>query len=173
MGVLGGPFAVAASLLLIAGAAKAARPETTAGALAGVGMPVPAALVRVGGAAEAAIGAGALVVGTAPFAAALGLSYLGFAGFVLLALARRVPISSCGCFGREDTPPTMVHVAIDLACAGVAAAVALGDGGTIADILGGQPLAGVPFLLLVATSAWFAYLALGPLARVTTLGTRS
>ena len=71
-------------------------------------------LVRAGGAAEVVIGVGALAVGGPVFAALVALSYLAFAGFVVVALRSGSPISSCGCFGKVDTPPSLVHVVIDL-----------------------------------------------------------
>ena len=38
------------------------------------------------------------------------LLYLGFTWFTLAAVRHRIPVQSCGCFGREDTPPSVVHV---------------------------------------------------------------
>ena len=54
------------------------------------------------------------------FAALVAVSYLAFAGFVIVALRSGAPISSCGCFGKVDTPPSVVHVVLDVAFAGVA-----------------------------------------------------
>src|SRR5690606_35555046 len=42
---------------------------------------------------------------------------LAFAGFVIRALRSGTPISTCGCFGRPDTPPSPAHVALNLAYA--------------------------------------------------------
>ena len=46
MSVLAGPFAIAAVLLAVGGAAKAVRPRDTAQALTAVGMHVPARAAR-------------------------------------------------------------------------------------------------------------------------------
>ena len=61
------------------------------------------------------------LVGGPVFAALVAVSYLAFAGFVVVALRSGAPISSCGCFGKVDTPPSLVHVVIDLVLAAVAA----------------------------------------------------
>jgi hypothetical protein len=166
---LAGPFIVAAALIGLGGALKLGRPATTARALGEMGLPSSPLLVRVGAAVEIAVAAGALAWASVPFAMAVALSYLGFAGFVLAALRRGVPLASCGCFGVQDTPPTYVHLALNLAAAGVAVAVALGPhGAALADLGrmdGSVVLRGV-FLVLAATCTWFAYVALTLLPQV-------
>jgi len=168
---LAGPFLVIAALLAGGGALKVHRPATTARALGQMGLPSSPSLVRVGAAAEMVVGAGALAWGNRPFAALVALSYLGFATFVLLALRRGVPLSSCGCFGGlQDTPPTYGHLALNVAAAAAATVVAVGPGGgaALADITrldGSLVLRGV-FLVLTGVSAWFAYVALTLLPRV-------
>ena len=132
MSVLAGPFAIATVLLALGGAAKAVRPRDTAQALTAVGIRFPRVLprvvVRVGGAVEAILATAALLVGGPVLCGLVALSYLAFAGFVLVALRTGAPISSCGCFGKVDTPPSIVHVVLDLAFAGVAATAAfVGD----------------------------------------------
>jgi len=168
--VLAGPFLVIAALLAAGGALKVHRPATTARALRQMGLPSSPALVRVGAAAELAVAAGAMAWGSPPFAALVALSYLGFAAFVLVALRRGVPLSSCGCFGGvQDTPPTYGHLALNVGATVVATAVALGHGGaSLADVArldGSLVLRGV-FLVLTGVSAWFAYVAVTLLPRV-------
>jgi len=167
---LAGPFLVIAALLAGGGALKVHRPATTARALGQMGLPSSPSLVRVGAAAEVVVGAGALAWGNRPFAALVALSYLGFAAFVLLALRRGVPLSSCGCFGGlRDTPPTYGHLALNVVAAVVAAVIAVGPGGAaLADIArldGSLALRGV-FIVMTGASAWFAYVALTLLPRV-------
>lgn len=115
----------AALLLLGAGAAKVVEPTRTAGALAALGWPASPALVRAGAAVEAVLGATTLVVGGRILAALVGVSFAGFAVFVVVALRSGRPIGTCGCFGRADTPPRPSHVVVDLvlAAAGLAGAV--------------------------------------------------
>ena len=105
------------------------------------------------------IGVGALAVGGPVFAALVALSYLAFAGFVAVALRAGSPISSCGCFGKVDTPPSSIHIVIDLAAAAVAMTVALaGDVVALPDVLADQPLLGIPFIILVITGIYLVFL---------------
>ena len=166
MGALAGPYAAAAILLGVGGALKFRRPTPTATALGSVGLPRSIALVRALGAGEVVIALGAVTVGHVVFALLVGLSYLAFAAFVLLALTRGGAISSCGCFGEPDTPATPVHVVLDVAAAAVALAVAAGGGSHWRAVLGDQPLAGVPFVVLTATSAYLGYVLLTVLPTV-------
>jgi hypothetical protein len=113
----------AALLLLGAGAAKVAEPTRTAGALAALGWPASPSVVRAGAAAETVLGAATLIIGGRVLAAAVAVSYAGFAVFMIVALRSGVPVGTCGCFGRPDTPPRTHHAVIDGMLA-LAAAVA-------------------------------------------------
>jgi hypothetical protein len=163
MAALAGPFLAVAGLLGAGGATKVHRPAPTARALGQMRLPGSAALVRAGAAAEVALAGAAVAWATRPLVALVALSYLGFAGFVLVALRRDVPLSTCGCFGVPDTPPTYGHLALNLAAAAVAAAAALGPDGmglaAIARMDGSFVLRGV-FVVLTVTTVWFAYAAL-------------
>jgi hypothetical protein len=165
---LAGPFAVAAALLALGGASKAWQPSDTARALGMLGLPASPLLVRTGGAVELLIGVGALVYGQRAFAALVAVSYAGFAVFVGLALHRGAPISSCGCFGNADTPPSRVHIVVNVAAALVAAGVAADPVGGITDTLADQPFVGLPFLLLVGVGVYLTFLALTLLPRTLT-----
>ena len=146
-----GPFLAVSGLLAAAGADKALRPQNTATALSSAGLPATRPMVRAAAVAELAIGAGAAVSGAPPLAAAVALSYAGFAVFVAVARARRWPLSTCGCFTTVDTPPTWGHVLLDAAAAAVAG-VAAGRGvPTLAGALSG-PLA-LGLALLIASGA--------------------
>jgi len=160
MGAWAGPFLIAALLLAVAGAAKVIDPTTTVGALRKLGLPASATAVRVGGAVEVVLAVGAVLTGAPVLAGLVAVSYLLFTAFVLVALGRGLPIGSCGCFGKVDTPPSVLHVVVNLAAVAAAIGVALGDGTGIADVLADQPLAGVPFLLLVAVGGYAAFTAL-------------
>src|SRR5437899_8589694 len=104
MGAWSGPFLIAAVLLAVGGVAKAFDPTMTVGALRAAGFPVPPAAVRLAGFAEAAVAVAAAITGAPVLAVAVAISYLAFAGFVVIALACRLPIGTCGCFGRADAP---------------------------------------------------------------------
>jgi hypothetical protein len=169
MGAWAGPFLVAALLLTIAGALKAHDPVLTVGALRRAGLAVPPVVVRIGGAAEVGIGVVAIATGAPVAAALVALSYLLFTGFVVLALARHIPIGSCGCFGKVDTPPSLVHVVLNVGAIVAATAVALGPGDGIGEVLADQDLLGLPFLVFVATATYLAFLALTALPQLRSL----
>jgi hypothetical protein len=155
-----GVLAVAALLLAAGGGAKLARPDTTAAALRGMGLPVGPRAVRVGAATELALGLTALVVGGPVAGALVALSYAAFACFVLLALARGAPLATCACFGEADTPPTGLHVAVDLA---LAAGAALATAGNAA-----QPLVALDLEMAIGTgvAAYVTFLVLTALPRL-------
>ncbi|HVX23471.1 MAG TPA: MauE/DoxX family redox-associated membrane protein [Acidimicrobiales bacterium] len=157
-----GPYLAACALLVVAGVGKAARPGDTARAAAhvvGGGATGLAWVVRIGAGAEAALGVAGLVVADPVVAAMVAASYAGFAGFVVLALRRGGPLATCGCFGRPDTPPTVLHVVVDLGLAAAAAWVAVaasttaGPAGWTAVAVAGQPWDGVPLVLAAAACA--------------------
>jgi hypothetical protein len=160
MTIAAGPFAIAATLLVVAGAFKAARPADTANALGALGVPAPRLLVRAGAVVECAIGLAALISGDAISATLVGLSYVVFLVFVLEALRRHAPISSCGCFGKVDTPPSWLHVIVNLGSVAASVAVVLQPGAGLLAAVRSQPLSGAPYLLLVGTGAGLALLVL-------------
>lgn len=161
--------AVVAGLAVVvcgAGAAKAVRPHDTARALLGAGLPVGVAAVRAGSIVEVAVGAVALGAGGPWALAALAASYAGFAVFVTWALRTGASLSSCGCFGEPDTPPTASHASICAAAAGLTAAAALGGAGSpVAAIVRGGAAAPGGALLAVTVAAAL-YLTLTGLPRL-------
>ncbi len=169
MGAWAGPFAVACLLLVLAGLAKARDPRTTVGALRAMGFRVPAPAVRVASGLEAALGVAALVSGDPWVAALVAFSYVAFSAFVVVALVRGLPIGSCGCFGKVDTPPSIVHLVVNGGAIAAATAVALGDGGGLGRVLADQPANGVPFLAFVLSATYLAYLSVTALAQLGSL----
>jgi hypothetical protein len=169
MNIAAGPFVIAALLLAIGGALKAARPGDTANAIRAVGLPGGPWLVRVGGAVEVAVGVYALVVGDRVSAVLVAVSYLAFSLFVVAALRAGAPIATCGCFGKADTPPSGVHVAVNMLLVVAAVAVATDPGVAISDVLAGQPLGGAPFGLLVVIGVGAVFVALTALPRTLAL----
>ena len=153
-----GAYLAACGLLAAGGAAKAWAPDSTARALHAAGLPASRQLVRLGGALEAFLGVAALATGLPALAGLVGASYLGFSVFIVLALVRGTPIASCGCFGTPDTPPSRLHVAINLGAAGVAVAVATRPAVPLTTVLAHQPLAGIPLVVLAAAAGYLAYL---------------
>jgi hypothetical protein len=167
MTILAGPFAIATVVLALGGALKAMAPEDTAYALRALRLPSAPLLVRAGGVFELVVAVGALVTGATVLAVVVALSYAVFAVVVLLALGAGTPISSCGCLGRIETPPSWVHVGIDLVAAGVAAAAAVAVDAEMAlpDVLSNQPLLGLPFLVLVGVGVALVFVALTALPK--------
>jgi hypothetical protein len=172
-----GLYLIAAGLLVVAGIAKFLRPDDTARALSDL-MPAPARSavslprlrvgIRAGAALEAFIGVLALLFpGPAP-AAFVALSYAVFTGVVLYARARGGALSSCGCFGRADTPATTLHALVDFvfAVACILVAVHISGSGSIVSLLGRQPAAGVPLLFVSAVGLYLAYVVLSVLPTV-------
>jgi hypothetical protein len=169
-----GLYLIATGLLVAAGVGKAARPDDTARAMAALlPRPLPFRLlrgaVRAGALAEAALGVLALAIPRPTTAALVALSYLCFFGIVALARRRGGPLATCGCFGRPDTPPTVLHLFIDLVLAAAALAVAASTPGhgTLGTLLAHQPGAGFPLLFVSAVGLWLTALALSALAALT------
>ncbi len=165
-----GLYLVAAGLLVVAGVAKAVRPDDTAralAALAGTSALRPVRLlVRAGALAEAALGVAALVLPRPVTAALVALSYAAFGAVVVTARRRGGALATCGCFGRPDTPPTTVHVVLDVVFGAVALVIAVTapSGGTVTTELARQPWAGIPLVFVSAVGLWLSLLAFSSLA---------
>lgn len=157
MTALAGPFLIACAILGLGGIAKVVAPLPARQALRTLGVPTPIAAVRLLGCAELALACAAFFSGGTILPILVGVAYLAFAGFVVIML-RRSGDTSCGCFGSAATPPSWLHVLVNLASAGVAfAAIGIDSLGTVLDE---QPAAGIPLLGLVAVGTYALYLLL-------------
>lgn len=157
-------FFIAAALLILSGGSKIYDPAPTAGALAAAGIPGGNGAAYILGLAEiAAALTGTVLGGWASLSVAA--IYAAFAAFVAYALLRRIPLQSCGCFGKRDTPPTWGHLTFNLLSAGAAVGVAATSTHPI-DVLSRQPLWGLPYLGFVALGVWVVYLLLTELPRL-------
>jgi len=156
-------------LLGLGGALEVRNPAGTVGALRAMGLPASPPGVRLGGAVAVIISLGAVVWLDRPLALAVSASYLALSAFVAAALTRHVPLQSCGCFGRQDTPPTVGHLALNLAAAVVAGVVGLAPGsrGWPSVHLRAEPVVVTLFVILTASALAFAYLALTAIPRLT------
>lgn len=152
--MLEGWYFMTAALLVLSGGTKLRDPEPTRGALRAARLPSSRSAVFGLAGAEVAVGALALGLTSPLFAAALGAVFLGFAGFVGLALVRDLPLQSCGCFGSSDTPPGWLHVALNLSAVATASVVAMRGGADLLGLLDRQPAAGLPYLAFVAIGAY-------------------
>lgn len=167
MSVTAGPLWVFALLLVVSGASKLAAPAATEGALRASGLPSSRPLVRILGVGELLVGVAAVALGTAAVSAAVGLLYVGFTGFVVNALVRDLPVASCGCFGRQDTPPTWIHVVVTTVGVLAAVAATVDPPGAVGDALGAATAPAV-VVLLTGLAFAFAYMSLTALPK--TLG---
>ena len=167
---LTGPVLAAAGLLALAAPGKLLRPALTANALRQLGLPGSSALVRLLGVGELLLAAAVWLAPSRPVLALLAVAYAGFAGFVAVALRRGTSLSSCGCFGRADTPPTRVHLGVVLAAALIAAASVATGSAPIGDVVADGPAYGVPLLAAVVVSVWLSWAALAVLPRVVLAG---
>ena len=154
MEALAGPVVVVSALLALAGAMKVVQPASTSGALRAMRLPSSPGLVRTLGVAEIVVALGAGITFERPLLALLAAMYLAFAAFVAAALGARTPLQSCGCFGRADTPPSIVHLGLNVAAAGLALVAAATSTPSLGDTLSDQPWAGLPFALLVTVSVY-------------------
>lgn len=166
------PVIAGAVLLVIAGVGKVRRPASTVGALKSVGVHVGRSAVQLLGGAEVILGMTAIGLGGVVPTALVGLSYLGFTGFLVVALRKGGAVSACGCLGRPDTPPTRTH-AVVTAGIGVTALVAAALGGVDLGDLSGSGT-DVTLVGLTGLVAWLVYLAFAvlPHARLPRLGER-
>ena len=169
-----GLYLIAAGLLVVAGVAKAARPDDTARAMAALlpGAPplgVMRWLVRAGALAEAALGAVAIVFPRPATAALVALSYpassaswptpAGAAGHsppagASAAPTRRPPRSTWS--STSYWPPLRPRWPFGAP-----------RHGTLATQLAHQPWAGFPLLFVSAVGLWLTALALSALAALT------
>ena len=117
--------AVFSLLLIITGIAKVVRPRDVEKALASLGLPRIRGVGIVIGAAEVVVGLTALFFPR--MLIAQGLLYTGFAIWVLVALRSGAPLASCGCLGRNDTPPTVSHITLNVIGSLVSFIAAAGD----------------------------------------------
>lgn len=137
MTILDAAFWALCLVLAASGATKMADPGAFAAALGELGLPGvrgdtgrwTAVLVGV---VEVGVGLNGLLLGGSVAAALAAVAYGAFTVVVLV--ARRRGLTSCGCFGQRSGTPTLTHAAVNAAstvvCTAAAAAgpAALGAG---------------------------------------------
>ena len=134
--------------------AKVVDPAPTDGALRAAGLPSSSLLIRLLGTAEIGFAlAGILFGGLAVLGAAV--LYAGFTGFTLAAVRGRIPLQSCGCFGKEDTPPSWLHVGFNTIAAISLVWVAMND---LSPIPSGLPITETVIYTLYAAVGVYASL---------------
>jgi hypothetical protein len=161
MGLMLGPFAVAASVLLVGGVFKVRDPVPARGMLTAVGVPAPRAMARLSGPVEVILGAGALLFGGRLGAGAVAAIYALFACMVAAVIGDAGADASCGCFGRLSGPASGLHFAADVVLAVTAFAAAVVDVPAPAALVAVlPPLDGLVLVALVALAAWLTIVVL-------------
>ena len=156
--------AVFSLLLILTGVAKIRSPGEVRRALTALGFPSIPLVGGVVGVVEVVVGSTTLFWG--PSLVAQGLLFVVLGIWVLVALRREVPIASCGCLGKDDTPPTVAHIVLNAIAASVSLVAA---GGPAMRINPG--LEGVAQLTLLAVGVFVSYIVLTDGARLS--GARS
>jgi hypothetical protein len=165
MPALTGPALVTAGLLALAGAQKLLDPTMAVGALRALRLPSSPSLVRAGAGAELLLGVAAITVGGAPLWLLVAASYVAFTAFVAAALRSGTMIGSCGCFGREETPPHLVHLVLDVGLAGLATAVAVWSPSAPLEALADAPGNGLVLVFLAGLALYLVHAAFVDLPR--------
>ena len=151
--------AIFSVLLIITGVAKLASPHDVERALVSLGLPRIPYAGGIIGVVEILVGVVALF--SAPALLAQGLLYVAFAVWIVVALRREVPLASCGCLGRDDTPPTWGHLVMNLLAAGMS----LGAAATRPLVFPGG-LEGFAMVVVIAVGVFLAYVVLTDGARL-------
>jgi hypothetical protein len=157
-------LSIGALLLIVSGGSKIGDAAPTSGALRAARLPAGKAAVWALGGAEVVAGAAALAIPGPLPALAVSALYVLFAGFVVVALVRRLPLQSCGCFGRSDTPPTIGHAVYNLVM-GVGSGFAAGAA-PLLDRMVADPWVGAGLLCFALTGAFLSYLLLARFPQV-------
>ncbi|GGM18433.1 MauE/DoxX family redox-associated membrane protein [Nakamurella endophytica] len=156
-----GCFLAACLLLAGAGLLKLARPASTTRALADLALPgdrrlARPAVARVLGLGELAVAFFAAWHGGRLGAGLVAAAFVAFAA-VVIRLRRAGSGAACGCLGRDDTPASGQHAAVDLLFAGLAGVglalppTGLAAGGAAPGVLAaGAVLAALGYLLFAA-----------------------
>ncbi len=161
--MLGPGAAVFSLLLVLTGLAKSRRPADTSRALAALGFPNNRLVGLMIGLVEIGVGGVALITGNSMALMAQAALYAAFATWIAVALARDLPIASCGCLGTPDTPPYWGHLVLDV----TAALFSLGAALTVSEsLLQGTGAEIIAVVILVGVGAYLAWQIIGQGARV-------
>jgi hypothetical protein len=141
---------VFALLLVVVGTGKVARPAATR-------PPSDERLARLLGAGEVGLGSAVLWIGGPVATTMLAVAYASFAVF---AEHQRRRGRACGCLSTTTTPPTTVHVWLNVTAAAAAAGAALRSGASLPATIAAEPLHGLLVLGLLAVAAGVLWLLL-------------
>jgi hypothetical protein len=157
--------AIFSLLLITTGLAKLARPHDVQRALTELGFPRIPGLGLLVGFIEVGVGIGSLLI--PEFLLLQGVLFAVFAAWVVVALRSGLPIASCGCLGRSDTPPTASHVFLNLLAVVVSLGAAVGDPLSL-----GAGLELVAQVVVVLAGLFLSYVVLTDLAHLSGVARR-
>lgn len=157
-------FFVASALLFASGVLKLRHPGSVEPLLAILRIPTVLRRGRLVGLAEAWLGATAVITAWRPLIIAEAATFAFFAILIGYVLVARIPLASCGCAGARQTPPSLIHVGVDLAAAGAAASAALTHPGSLAAMWPRLEWFGIPTAVGVTAAVGLLFAVLGPLA---------
>lgn len=160
--MLGTAAAIFSTLLIATGVAKIRRPLETSRALVPLGLPYLSATGLTIGITEVAIGFTAILTSEPVLWALQGAVYSAFGLWVAVAIRRDLPIASCGCVGRDDTPPYWGHVALNL----IGSFVSFGAALTAAPSLWYGPGTAIAQAAVVGAGAFLGWAIVGDGARL-------
>lgn len=156
-----GAYYTSAVVVGIAGASKIRKPAVTARALQAVGLPHRRLYARLLGAFEVAVALAALIE-PSPSGFALAGVYTAFGLITVYQLVGHSTVTSCGCFGDVETPPTPYHILFDAAA--VALALIVTSSSTtpagLDDLITRHPALAASYLVALAAAAYLAVLSL-------------
>jgi len=135
-------------------------PAPTVGAMRALHLPASLMSVRLMGFAEVVIGLVAALTGSAIAMGFVGSAYVTFVFIVLAAMKAKTQIQSCGCFGKTDTPPSLIHLGANSVFAVVALASAFKGAESLPELLANQPMYAVPFLVTFGVALYMVVLGL-------------
>jgi hypothetical protein len=122
---------------------------------------------RTLGVFEVIIAVLAIALGTPVLWALIAAIYANFAVFILWALNGNSAVGSCGCFGHEDTPPTLGHAAFNAAAAAVCG-LAVADPVRLGDF-DGAPFDAIVLIVMIGIGVSLVVAALTSLPRTLAL----
>lgn len=163
---MAGPLFAISLILVLSGALKVVSPDSAAGALTVLGVPAPNIAVRLLGGGEMALGVSGLIVAGSVIAGIVAGAYFCFA--VVAEVLRRGDkgVASCGCFGRNDTPPSLLHTGVNVLAGVLGVGAVVWPADDLWAVLADQPAAGIPFVALVLLGSYLLFVAFTALPKV-------
>jgi hypothetical protein len=155
---------LASGLLAVSGALKLRYPESVQPLLGVLRLPVWLQRGRALGLIELGVGCAAVITAAQPLIVAEAVAFAFFALLIGYVLVARVPLSSCGCAGARQTPPSVLHVAVDIAAAGAASFAAVSQPGSLVAMWPRLELLGIPTIVGGVAALCLLLAVMGPLA---------